>query len=182
MMSEHYLLEGIMKKSVLAGMLLTSTFLMGAEYDMFIGLEGVSERVELDSGDTSDFEYGFGGRAGFTADDHRIYLVYDYNDFEEGGDDTDLHTVFVALEGVTQPYELAPWLSTSFFGGAHFGVHRFETDDSDDETRTMYGFQGGMMLSLAPQFNAEVGYRYSLSTVDVIDKVEGPYVALNIVF
>lgn len=171
-----------MKKSVLAGMLLASTLLMGTEYDTFFGVEGISERVELDSGDKTDFEYGFGARAGFTADDHRAYLVYDFNDFEAGGEEINYHALFLNIEGMTQPYEFAPWLSTSFFAGAHLGVHRFEADDSEDETRTIYGFQGGMLTHFSPQMNMELGYRYTLSTIDEVDKLDGPYLAFNLVF
>lgn len=172
MMFKHYIREIIMKKSVLTGILLSSTLLMGSEYGMFAGIEGSSDRINPDSGAKSAFEYGIGIRGGFVADNHRIYGVYNYND------DLDMHTLVVAGDAMTEPYVLADWLAGSFFIGAHAGIH----DVGTLPTRPAYGVQGGMMLHFTPQVNLELGARYTASGSPAIEDIEGGYVGLNVNF
>lgn len=163
-----------MKNAVMAGLLVASTCLLAQEYKPFVGVELSSSKVEWKtSGRDSGSETGYGLRAGFMADDHRIYLGI-------GQANTDKDNVRVAavnLEGLTSPYKLSNWLDTRFFAGAHIG-----TGEYSDKYDLIYGAQGGVIFGLPVNLGLEIGGRYTFTQADNVDHGEAVYSALNYQF
>jgi hypothetical protein len=164
-----------MKMKVLAAsLLLASTFANAADYEMMAGAELSTSEVEMNSV-TSDYEMGFGLRAGFTADDHRVYLSYNNHS------DLDVQSLTVVLDGMTEPYHFTDNIATSFFVGGHAGMISLDTASTSVE-RLMYGVQGGVMLHVNDRVNLELGGRYSFADIDSFDKMQSVYAAVNVKF
>lgn len=160
-----------MKNAVIVGLLVASTCLVAQEYKPFVGLELNSGKVEWKtSGRDSGSETGYGLRAGYIANDHRIYLGIGQSNADKGT----IRAAAVNLEGLTSPYKLSSWLDTRFFAGAHIG-----TTEYSDKYDLAYGVQGGVIFGLPANLGLEIGGRYSFSRADNVDHGEAVYSALD---
>jgi len=118
-------------------------------------------------------------------------LNLDYIDTDApSGWDEKWYTLELNTEGKTSPYKLTEYLSTSFFAGAHLGLLKVNLDTSSpytpysgSETDAIYGLQTGVLLELPSNFELEIGYKYSWSSLTLesinLDRVKRYYFAAN---
>lgn len=183
-----------MKKIALLCLLIGGTLLSGSDYKEFVGIGYGQSRGTFEAlnptRELSEDTYSL--RAGFVDDNSRIYLNADYIDTDApSGWDEKWYTLELNTEGKTSPYKLTEYLSTSFFAGAHLGLIEVNLDTSapyapysGSETDAIYGLQTGVILELPSNFELEIGYKYSwsslkLESLENLEKVERYYFAAN---
>jgi len=183
-----------MKKIALICLLIGGTLLSGSDYKEFVGLgygqtKGTFKTSSLTAESGNEDTYSL--RAGFVNDISRIYLNLDYlNADDSSGLDEKWYTLELNLEGKTSPYKLTKYLSTSFFVGGHVGLVKVDLDTSapypiysDNKTDAIYGLQTGLLMELPSNFELEIGYKYSWSSLTFesidLDRVKRYYIAVN---
>ncbi len=143
-------------------LLLLLPFTLAAEdAEWFAGIEGGVTGVNFSSSELkSDYKFApeYGLKIGLRDHNSRVYLGYTAANSIDGNI-TSASTAYLALEGISDEFNVIARSTAKFFLGVRLGAS-FAEIDKVSKTAFMGGFQTGLLFLLPADFEIEIAYRH----------------------
>ena len=168
----------MIKKIVMACLIITFGGSLHAETTSFIGLEIGNSNVQgdrIDQPDYKDDDLSYGFRIGAQDENWRTTLIY--NVYDNSNSDQNVEQVLLALDYYIPINNLVikPYI------GANLGYGNYESSFVD-ESGFLYGGQAGLTFNIIEALNFDLSYRYSLSNIDALDHAGSIMVSVDYLF